>query len=772
MSFRHNAVLTAACLLGSMVSVRAQHCHSVLRGHITEGIRREPLAYASVFVREAGKSTLSDESGYFEVTDLCEDSSYTVEVSHVECAHLVQIVRVHENATFDFNLDHDAVLKEVIIVEKALAPAPAQAQATVSQIDLDATRGASLAETLRKLPGVSVLSTGATIGKPVIQGLHSNRIAIVNNNVVLEGQQWGREHAPEIDPFSAGKIMVIKGAAGVRYGPGAMGGAVILEPEPLRKQPGLGGWISAAGNSNGRGGVLSGAADWHHPRAPLALRAQATLKRSGNLRAPDYFLHNTGLAEYDLAVSAGWRKNRWEFESGISSFNLQTGILRSAHVGNLTDLQLAIASDIPLNNQNRFTYAIDRPFQQASHLTVRNKAVQRIDDTWKLTGQHVFQYNRRREYDVVRSSGSASMRPQLSFQLWTNTLDAAVEHQPVRHWQGGIGVQAIQQTNFVGRGGLIPDYNALGGSVWLMERRRRYPQPWEFELGARYDYRHTSATSTGSLNNIDTLVHFGNASGTAGVIYHFNRYCSVTFNSGLAWRPPHVNELFARGVHHGAGTFEQGNPDLISEKAWNNNLSFRLSSDDWNINLSAFSNRIRDFIYLDPQNTFVLTVRGAFPAYFYRQADAVLNGLDGSASIPLGKSLHFEPGFSIIRGRRTTDAPADDWLPLMPADGYQYAMRWTKSGSDKRESYIRIGGTTVLNQTRIPAAGLLKPAPAVYTLVNLDGTLQLKAGENPLELGVTVSNLLNTRYRDYMNFFRFYADEPGINISLRLKLII
>jgi iron complex outermembrane receptor protein len=248
-----------------VAAARAQHCHSALRGHITEGNQRDPLAYATVFVKEAGKSTLSDESGYFEIIDLCEDSSYTVEVSHVECAHLVQIVRVRENTTFDFNLDHDAVLKEVIIVEKSLAPAPVQAQATLGQADLEAARGTNLAETLRKLPGVSVLSTGATIGKPVIQGLHSNRIALVNNNVVLESQQWGREHAPEIDPFSAGKIMVVKGAAGVRYGPGAMGGAVIIEPEPFRKQDGWG-WVSTGIFSNGRGAVLSGSTDWHKLR--------------------------------------------------------------------------------------------------------------------------------------------------------------------------------------------------------------------------------------------------------------------------------------------------------------------------------------------------------------------------------------------------------------------------------------------------------------------------------------------------------------------------
>jgi iron complex outermembrane receptor protein len=210
------------------------------------------------------------------------------------------------------------------------------------------------------------------------------------------------------------------------------------------------------------------------------------------------------------------------------------------------------------------------------------------------------------------------------FQLWTNTLDATIEHQPVRHWQGGAGIQAVQQTNFVGRGGLILTI-IPGRMVWLMERWRRYPQPWEFEMGARYDYRHTSATSTGSLNNIDTLVHFGNASGTAGVIYHFSRHISMTFNSGLAWRPPHVNELFARGVHHGAGTFEQGNAALTSEKAWNNNLSFQVNSDILTVNLSVYSNHRTGFSSSSTRRTLCADCARRLPRpASMRQADAVL----------------------------------------------------------------------------------------------------------------------------------------------------
>ncbi|MBL7826899.1 MAG: TonB-dependent receptor [Saprospiraceae bacterium] len=481
---------------------------------------------------------------------------------------------------------------------------------------------------------------------------------------------------------------------------------------------------------------------------------------------------------------AGWKKGRWEHESSFSSFNQKLGILRAAHIGNLTDLQLAIQSDVPLNNEDVFSYDIERPCQQIRHLTARHKALFKINDTWRLSGQYVFQFNHRQEYDVVRSSGSAAQKPQLSFRLWSNSLDVALEHLPIRHWQGGLGVQLIQQTNFVGKGGLIPDYDAWGGSIWFMERRRRYPKPWELEFGVRYDYRQTSAVTTGTLNNLDTLVHFGSLSGTAGVIYHFNQALSATFNTGLAWRPPHVNELFARGVHQGAGTFEQGNPKLLSEKAWNSNLTLQWRKGRSEAMLSAFRNRMNDFIYLDPQNTLVLTVRGAYPAYFYAQADAVLKGMEGSCSLPVSKKLSIETRFSLLRAQRllpdssvVESGATRDWLPLMPADRLQYGMKWTireksgKVGKEQHESFVRLLANSTLRQSRIPAAGLLKVAPDGFTALTFDAAHTLLIhGKVPLEIGLTVQNLLNTRYREYLNFFRFYTDEPGLNAGIRAKI--
>ncbi|MBK6929607.1 MAG: TonB-dependent receptor [Saprospirales bacterium] len=671
-----------------------------------------------------------------------------------------------------------------------MAPAPAQAAVAVDAADLAAGQGVNLGETLRKLPGVTTLNTGATISKPVIQGLHSNRIAIINNEVTLEGQQWGAEHAPEIDPFAADKISVIKGASGVRYGVGAMAGAIVLEPAGLREQPGLGGWLHLGGFSNGRGGVAAAAADWRPANRGPAFRLQGTVKRNGNLRAPGYWLGNTAGAEFNLAALAEWKTGRWTHGVSATRFSQRLGVLRSAHLGSTTELRQAINSDAPLQNPDYFTYAIDRPYQSVQHYVLKYKAGLRLSEKWKLNGQYSFQYNYRREYDVVRKSGSTADKPQVSFRIWSNTFDVALEHFPIRHWAGGIGVQGIHQLNYVGRGGYIPDFSTLGGSLWLIERWRRFPHPWEYEFGARVDYRHSAvsyAEGTFLPPGIprDTVVHFGNASGTAGVIYHFKKYGRVVLNTGYAWRPPHNYELFARGVHFGSATYEQGDRRMQPEKAWNTNLSVEWQSPQVSATLTLFRNAVQDFIYLQPSNDTVLTVRGAFPVYYYRQGHSVLQGVDIAAGLQLGAGWSVEGRGSILLAFRRAAEPGQgrEWLPLMPADRFQYGVKWqwgkTKNKPDGQGSFVRLLATTALRQTRLPPTGLLKAAPPVFTIFSLEAAhrIRLQPMQHPgderqmLEIGLTVHNLGNLRYREYLNFFRFFADEQGVGVALRAKWI-
>lgn len=790
------ALLVGFCSLLGSLALNAQDCHLALRGHVTELGQNEPLAYASVFVKEIGKVTTTDEFGWFAIPNLCEKTAYTIEIRHIECAHFTQIVQLTENAQMDFQLKHDAVLNEVVVREKALAPPVAQAESVVNQIDLESGKGVNLAETLKKLPGVTSLNTGATIAKPVIQGLHSNRIAIVTNGVALEGQQWGSEHAPEIDPYTAGKISVVKGAAGLRYGVGAMGGAVILEPAPLRKEEGLGGWMSLGGYSNGWGGVAAAAADWHLPGSSLTIRVQGTAKKSGNLRSPDYYLGNTGAAELNFSTLAGWRKGRWEHEVGASRFAQKIGILRAAHISDTASLREAIRSNTPLQNEDQFSWDLRRPNQDVQHNLLKFKTVFYFTEKWKASGQYSWQFNNRREFDAHPPKSDPQdleQKPQQSFRIWSNTLDLALEHLPIHHWQGAAGLQMVQQLNYVGKGGSLPDYQQLGGSVWAMERWRRYPKPWEFEAGLRYDYRQAHVTTTGNgAQDLDKNLIYHNLSGALGSIYHFSKNLSAILHSGLAWRPPHVNELFARGVHHGAATYERGDPALLPEKSWNSNLSLQYRKGLVSANISIFRNQVRDFIYIQSLDSIIVTVRGPFPFYQFQQtSQAVLQGFDADFELPLGLGFILEGRVSLLRGRSAPDSEiGQDWLPLMPVDRFQYGVKYYlgKTGAENnapQPSFVRLMAATSLKQTRIPAEGLLKAAPDTYTVLNLEaghtfllagsskkGTENgVKSNKTPLEIGLSIQNLGNVRYREYLNFFRYFTDEPGINIGLRAKLL-
>src|SRR5690606_33922304 len=106
------------------------------------------------------------------------------------------------------------------------------------------------------IAGVNILRTGSNIAKPVLNGLYGSRLLIVNNGVRHESQQWGLDHAPEIDPFSAQSITVIKNADAVRYGPDALAGVIVLVPDTADSDRIFSGRVNSIFQSNGKAYTL------------------------------------------------------------------------------------------------------------------------------------------------------------------------------------------------------------------------------------------------------------------------------------------------------------------------------------------------------------------------------------------------------------------------------------------------------------------------------------------------------------------------------------
>ncbi|MFO0414694.1 MAG: carboxypeptidase-like regulatory domain-containing protein, partial [Bacteroidota bacterium] len=304
--FRLNTILIVGLMfVGDAVYGQ---CAFQLSGHINDAETKQHLQDAQITILELKKSVQTDADGFFVFNELCA-GKYTLQISHADCKTLIQHIHLRKNIEVDWELSHEvAELKEVVVIGSAKQKDQLPANQLTGR-NLESTRGLSLTESLTRITGVSQLQTGSTVFKPIINGLHSNRVLIYNNGVRLESQQWGGDHAPEVDPFIANRLTVIKGVAALRYGGDAIGGIVFIEPRQLRRDPGSNAEVHTAFFSNNRMGVVSAMFEGNSQKHPsFSWRAQGSFKRGGLARTPDYLLANSSMQEANLSLTGGWRK--------------------------------------------------------------------------------------------------------------------------------------------------------------------------------------------------------------------------------------------------------------------------------------------------------------------------------------------------------------------------------------------------------------------------------------------------------------------------------
>ncbi|NJL76833.1 MAG: TonB-dependent receptor, partial [Saprospiraceae bacterium] len=276
------------CTSGFDLQAQAlENCNFTIEGVVLDEHDTIPLAYTTIFLPTLQKGTITDETGKFYFYGICS-GYYPIRIEHLGSETIIDTLYVPTSKTLIFSMEHHTeVLKEITVTASKLASTFTQSAVALQGIALSRLRGQSLGATLENIAGVQTLKTGPTISKPIIHGLHSDRILVLNNGVRQEGQQWGIEHAPEIDPFVADQLTVVKGAAAVQYGADAMGGVVLVQPAALPQQTGVQGAIYAVGISNGRQGIFSSKLEGALKVLPqLAWRVNGTFEKQEDAKAP------------------------------------------------------------------------------------------------------------------------------------------------------------------------------------------------------------------------------------------------------------------------------------------------------------------------------------------------------------------------------------------------------------------------------------------------------------------------------------------------------
>ena len=451
-----------------------------ISGVIQDSATSVPLS--SAYIQVNGNSHISDDKGQFVIPNV-EPGFVEIKVSHVGCNAMVVPVWVMTDTFMVIRLKH-----HVHAFEEVIAKGKSQSRTLIShklrnpQLRL---RGVSnLADALAEQTGVTFLQTGNAVLKPVIQGMHSSRVSIINDDTKQEGQQWGSEHGPEIDPLSQGNIELIKGAATLKYGNDALGGVIRLTPEEFVDSTYKSATLTSQLLSNPVGGMLSTRLESYDDEKHFGSRLTVGLKRTSDAYSPNYVLTNTAFSQASASLYLNKRIEQREFSFTGSGFIQKFGILASSHIGNLTDLNRAINSDTPLIVRP-LSFDITTPYQHIQHYMTKFKYVANNAELGQFTASYTAQANRRKEFDSHGSSDAAA----LDLNLITHQINLNQAKQ-TDHWglQNGF-VGEYQQHVYTGRY-FIPNYYRFKGGVFSIASYE-----WEdvvVEAGARYDIQYSS----------------------------------------------------------------------------------------------------------------------------------------------------------------------------------------------------------------------------------------------------------------------------------------
>lgn len=624
-----------------------------------------------------------------------------------------------------------AALPTVQVTASPVATDVRRVAQPISVLAGDALRRAnasSLGETLEQIPGVRSLSMTTGIGKPVIRGLTNNRVVTLANGQRTETQQWGHDHSPNVESADAERIEVVKGPASVLYGSDALGGVVNVVRRPLpfaeSAEGILRGRVSMAYHSAMQ--APSATVVGEGARGAFGWRASGTGRRADDLRTPSGIVSNTGnrTTYGDLAV--GWRG-----ESRDVALTTST-----------RDERIRIADD-----------PITAPGYSGRQRIQTERAT--LDANTRVKGQRLqlqagWEQNRRAEFESATTN-------VIALGLRSTTANGFVHwhHAPVAGMTGIVGV-AAQRTAFrtFGTETLIPDNTASAIGVYAFEQRD--VGPWALSAGARHDWRTLDTPGNTALALGPTTRQFGAVTGTLGAVYRSREPVAIAINIARGFRAPSASDLFANGFHEGTRAFEIGRSDLRVESSLNSDLGVRVRHARITGELTGYVNRIRDYIYLAP----VGAPGRALDSLQVLQGNARLVGMEMAATIPLPSSLSVQLSTDVVHARNTVD---DSALPFVPPARAMTTVRWDERAPGR---YASITAEWNARQARTFRDDF---APPAWSMLSASAGKAVLTPRGLVFVDVSVRNVLNTRYRDFMSRYKEFADAAGRAVIIKLS---
>ena len=624
----------------------------------------------------------------------------------------------------------------------------------VSPGELRSHASTNLITGLSAQPGLSAVTTGGGIAKPVIRGLGYNRVLVIHDGVRQEGQQWGDEHGVEIDGQSVHSVEILKGPASLMYGSDALAGVLIFHSAPVVPTGEMRASVSTEYQTNN--GLFDYSLDYGGNRNGIVWDLRYSDKYAHAYRnAYDGLVANSQFGERALSGMLGLNRHWGYSRLQVGYYHLQPGIIEGERDPMTGELE------------GETVYKPGLPFQHVYHY----KAV--LDNTFNLGSGRLkallgWQRNDRQEYEESEDECG------LFFRLNTLTYDIKYLSEETGGWKYATGAGGMYQvSDNLGDEYLIPAYNLLDAGIFGTVSRQ-FGQ-WNLTGGLRGDVRRLhSHVLQGRFE--DFRRSFTGVTGSLGAVWNVTDRINVRANVARGFRAPNLSELGSNGEHEGTLRYEVGNKDLKPEFSLQGDLGMDFSSRYVSGQLAVFANRIDNYIY--PAFNGGFSDEG-LPVYAYRSGDARLEGVEASLDIHPFHSLHLGNTFSYVRGRQV----GGDDLPMMPAPRWTSELKYelTHDGHLLNNTYFAANLSHSFRQDHfLPGTETATPA---YTLIGLGaGTDLVIRGKTRASLHVLLDNVTDVAYQNHLSRLKYADENPktgrmgifdmGRNLTFKLSIPI
>lgn len=652
-----------------------------------------------------------------------------------------------------------------------------QTEVQISREFLQQNFAGSLMQTLEGIPGVKAMAIGSGQSKPTIRGLGFNRLAVAEDGIKHEGQQWGDDHGLEIDQFAIDRAEVIKGPGALLYGSDAIGGVLSLYTNHVPTER-FSGSVQLFGRSNneqlGLSAKIGGRLGCWFYRANATLIDYADYKVPTDsiqyysywIKLKDQRLRNTAGCERDGSVMLGYAGYNFHTDVRVSDSYAKSGFFANAH-----GLEVRL-SDIDYDHSRR---DIDLPYQWVNHLKVLSHTTWRNDVT-SFELNLAYQNNLREERSEPVSHGYMP-QPDNSlerrFDKSTYTAGMQLRRTLGNHeLRGGLSGE-YQHNRRGGWGFIIPDFETLSLGGFVMDRYT-ISENLILNAGLRYDYAMThihsyqdwyktpvDGDSVYIERSSNMRRHFSSLTWSAGVNYSSGLWV-MKLNVGKSFRVPIPKELGANGINYHIFRYERGNPDLDPEESYQVDVSISWDNDDWEVQVDPYLNYFPNYIYLNPTSQYVEGLQ----LYNYTQAKVLRYGLEAQVKRLFAEHWQAHAEGEYLYARQESGEKKGYTLPFSTPWSIDTGVKY--NFEHKGKGFVGLSAHIVGAQNEIVPPE--KPTDGYWTL-NLSAGKDFLLGGTTLHVALHADNLLDRRYYDHTSYYRLIdVPEPGRNFSLMVGL--